>query len=64
MMHIVKKIVHVKIEKLVKITGETIRRCCITVRFIFIRQRLTIKRTQYFTMRQESNYRNDLLRKP
>lgn len=41
MMHVVEKIVHVKIEKLVKTTGETVRRRLITTRSVFVGQRLT-----------------------
>lgn len=41
MMHVVKKVVHVKIEKLVKTIGKIVRRCSITVRLVFVCQRLT-----------------------
>lgn len=40
MMHVIEKIVHVKIEKLIKTTCKTICRCGIAVRFILVGQRL------------------------
>lgn len=38
MMHIVKKVVHVKIEKLIKVAGKAIWRCSITICLISVCQ--------------------------
>lgn len=41
MMYVVKKCVHVKIEKLIKTVGKTIGRFDITIWFVFVGQCLT-----------------------
>lgn len=52
-MHVVKKRIHVKIEKLVKTVGKTIRRLSITVRFVFVRQCLTNTCIYYITIHND-----------